>query len=53
MKKSNEKLVNVNPDLAKERHSNLDLQSLKLFLGRTQFNQPGEYENIIAISCLY
>ena len=37
----------VNPDLAKERHANLDLAKLTKFLGETQFKQPGEYENML------
>ena len=37
----------VNPDLAKERHANLDLSKLTKFLGETQFKQPGEYENML------
>lgn len=34
----------VNPDLAKERHNNLDLQALTNYIWQLQFPQPGEYE---------
>lgn len=34
----------VNPDLAKERHKNLDINALKTFIGVNRFNKPEEYE---------
>ena len=40
----------VNPDLAKERHGNLDMNSLKQFLADTRFKQPGEYKKMIRLS---
>jgi hypothetical protein len=39
----------INPDLAKERHDQLDIENLKEFLGRTQFSGPGEYEKVLKI----
>jgi acyl-CoA oxidase len=34
----------INPDLAKERHDNLDIKALTKFLGETRFEKPGEYQ---------
>lgn len=34
----------VNPDLAKERHSNLDLSALTSYIFKTRFTKPGELE---------
>lgn len=34
----------VNPDLAKERHGNLDIKALTKFLGETRFEAVGEYQ---------
>jgi hypothetical protein len=40
----------VNPDLAKERHGNLDMNSLKQLLADTRYSQPGEYKEMIRLS---
>jgi hypothetical protein len=42
-------MPSINPDLAKERHDQLDIENLKDFLGRTQFSGPGEYEKVLKI----
>ncbi len=34
----------VNPDLAKERHSNLDVKALTRYLATARFTKDGEYE---------
>lgn len=39
----------VNPDLAKERHNNLDINALKTFLGVNRFVKPGEYQENLRI----
>ena len=39
----------VNPDLDKERHSDLDLNQLIVYLGKLQYSNPGEYENILKL----
>ncbi len=40
----------VNPDLAKERHGNLDMNSLKQFLADNRFRKPGEYQEMLRLS---
>lgn len=41
--------LNVNPDLAKERHDGLDLKSLMKFLGENRFSEPGKYEYMLKL----
>ena len=42
----------VNPDLAKERHNNMDVKSLVTFLGENRFNQPGKYNQMVSTSII-
>ena len=45
-------MVKINPDLAKERHQNLDVEKLKFFLGQLQFQGAEQYEKAMKISKL-
>jgi hypothetical protein len=42
-------MPSINPDIAKERHSDLDINQLKEYLGKLQYSNPGEYENILKL----
>lgn len=37
----------MNPDLAKERHTRLDLEELKQYLGEWHFGSKAEYDHVL------
>ena len=41
--------MSINPDLAKERHNNLDIEQLKEFLGTAQYGGKKEYDHVLTI----
>lgn len=39
----------MNPDLAKERHSRLDLEDLKEYLGVCQYGNKADYDQVLEL----